>query len=110
MTPPAKPTEANYFVAKYRSAILLSAFAAQLGHYQYIRRTLPAAPLECVSGFARIGSIPRPLKAGTAWAAVFITLLTQITLAERTIRDYSDPVITAISQRKPWTRTSDEVL
>lgn len=108
MAPPSRPTAIDSFFANYQSPILVSTFAAQVCHYQYIHRTTPV--LESPSGFARIVSFPRPLRAGLGWAAVFVGLLTQITLAKKTIRDYSDPVIAVTNHKKPWARTVEEGL
>ncbi|KAH7369859.1 hypothetical protein BKA65DRAFT_544582 [Rhexocercosporidium sp. MPI-PUGE-AT-0058] len=107
MAPPP-PTATDRFFAKYQSPILMTTFATQVLHYQYIRRTTPA--FESPAASFRISSIPRPLRAGLGWAAVFVGLLTQITLAKKTIRDYSDPVIAIATQRKPWARTAEEGL
>ncbi|KAL2072236.1 hypothetical protein VTL71DRAFT_11579 [Oculimacula yallundae] len=107
MTPPP-PTAADRFFATYQSPILMSAFATQVLHHQYIRRTTPT--YESPAASFRITSIPRPLRAGLGWAAVFVGLLTQITLAKKTIRDYSDPVIAVTAQRKTWARKVEEGL
>jgi len=41
---------------------------------------------------------------------VFIGLLTKITLAQKTVRDYSDPVVALASQRKQWRSPAQEGL
>ena len=105
---PLPPTATDRFFANYQSPILMTTFATQVLHHQYIRRTTPA--YESPAASFRITSIPRPLRAGLGWAAVFVGLLTQITLAKKTIRDYSDPVIAISTQRKPWTRKVEEGL
>ena len=77
----------------------MGTFATQICHYQYIRRTQPAFDS---ANALKPGSFPRTLKAGLGWAVVFIGLLTQVTLAKKTVRDYSDPIIALASQRKQW--------
>jgi hypothetical protein len=54
--------------------------------------------------------MPRTLKAGLGWAVVFIGLLTEITLAKKIVRDYSDPVVKVASQRKVWGKAAPEGL
>jgi hypothetical protein len=109
MAPPAKqPSSTDYFFARNQMPILLGAFATQVGHYQYIRRTTPA--VESYSNSVKSAPIPRALRAGLGWAAVFVGLLTQITLAKKTVRDYSDPVIAQALQKKAWKRPSPEGL
>lgn len=109
MAPSTKqPTSIDYFFARNQMPILLGTFATQVGHYQYIRRTTPA--VETYSNFVKAAPIPRALRAGLGWAAVFVGLLTQITLAKKSVRDYSDPIIAQSLQKKVWKRPSPEGL
>ncbi|CZS92610.1 uncharacterized protein RAG0_04873 [Rhynchosporium agropyri] len=101
MAPPP-PTAIDRFFATYQSPILMTTFGIQVLHHQYIRRTTPTYVSSAAS--FRITSIPRPLRAGLLWGAVFVGLLTQITLAKKAIRDCSDPVIAVGTQRKLWAR------
>ena len=78
----------------------MSAFATQVCHYQYIRRTEPA--IESSSTIVRSASFPRPLRAGLGWAVVFVGLLTKITFAKIAIRDSSDPILAHSAIRKAW--------
>jgi hypothetical protein len=78
----------------------MSAFATQVGHYQYIKRTVPAT--EWAPNTARIASFPRPLRAGLGWAVVFLGLLTKITLAHKAVGDFRDPVVKHSLERKQW--------
>jgi hypothetical protein len=50
------------------------------------------------------------LRAGLGWAVVFIGLLTQITLAKKTVRDHSDPVLAVAAEKKRWKRKVQEGL
>ncbi|EKD15055.1 solute carrier family 25 protein [Drepanopeziza brunnea f. sp. 'multigermtubi' MB_m1] len=109
MAPPPPPTAMDKLCAKYQSPILMGTFALQVAHHQYIRRTTPTyEPLS--STFPRLASVPRPLRAGLGWAAIFLGLLTQITLAKRSIRDSSGPVLPVSAQRKHWVKKSEEAL
>jgi uncharacterized integral membrane protein len=109
MAPSTKqPTSIDYFFARNQMPILLGTFATQVGHYQYIRRTTPA--VESYSNSIKAAPIPRALRAGLGWAAVFVGLLTQITLAKKSVRDYSDPIIAQSLQKKVWKRPSPEGL
>lgn len=108
MAPPPRPTAVDHFFARYQNPILMGAFATQVGHYQYIRRTSPA--FETVSSTVKAPAIPRTLRAGLGWAVVFIGLLTEITLAKKAVRDYSDPVVALASQRKQWRSPAQEGL
>ena len=78
----------------------MGAFATQVCHYQYIKRTAPAA--EWAPNTARAASFPRPLRAGLGWAVVFIGLLTKVTLAQKAVGDYKDPVVKHSLERKQW--------
>jgi len=108
MAPPPRPSTVDNFFARYQNPILMGTFAAQVGHHQYIRHTSPA--FEAASISIKNPSIPRTLRAGLGWAVVFLGLLTKITLAKKTIRDYSDPVVALASQRKEWRRPIQEGL
>jgi hypothetical protein len=109
MAPSTKqPTSIDYFFARNQMPILLGTFATQVGHYQYIRRTNPA--VETYSNSVKAAPIPRALRAGLGWAAVFVGLLTQITLAKKTVRDHSDPIIAQSLQKKVWKHPSPEGL
>jgi hypothetical protein len=54
--------------------------------------------------------MPRTLKAGLGWAVVFLGILTEITLAKKTVREYSDPVMKIATHRKVWGKASQEGL
>jgi hypothetical protein len=110
MAPPPRPSSLDYFFARNQTPIIFSAFGLQVCHYQYIKRTQPAFEASRTLASASLASMPRTLKAGLGWAAVFVTLLTEVTLAKKTIRDYSDPVIKVSSQRKVWAKASQEGL
>lgn len=84
----------------------MSAFATQVLHWQYIRRTEPAIES---SSAVRAASFPRPLRAGLGWAVVFVGLLTKITFAKIAIRDSSDPIITQ-TLRRPWSKAPEQGL
>jgi hypothetical protein len=103
MAPPPRPTATDHFFANNQTPIIFSTFALQVGHYQYIKRSQPV-----LGAFSLSIGLPRPLRAGLGWMAVFMCLMTKITLAKKTIRDYSDPVIALKSHRKPWTRSAAE--
>ncbi len=105
MAPPPRPSSVDNFFARYQHSILMGTFVAQVGHHQYIRHTSPA--FEAVNS-VRAPAIPRTLRAGLGWAVVFVGLLSKITLAKKTIRDYSDPVVALASQRKEWRRPVQE--
>ncbi|KAE8449990.1 hypothetical protein EG329_007129 [Mollisiaceae sp. DMI_Dod_QoI] len=109
MAPPNRPSNIDNFFARYQNPILGAAFASQVLHYQFIRRSQPAID-SGITPSVRSTSFPRPLRAGLGWAVVFIGLLTKITLAKKTIRDFSDPIITAKSEQKQWKTTSKEGL
>jgi hypothetical protein len=109
MAPPTRPSNVDTFFARYQNPILGATFATQVLHYQYIRRTQPAID-SGVSTAVRSSSFPRPLRAGLGWAVVFIGLLTKITLAKKSIRDYSDPIIAAKAEKKQWKHASKEGL
>lgn len=109
MAPPTRPSDIDNFFARYQNPILGATFATQVLHYQYIRRTQPAID-SGISTAVRSSYFPRPLRAGLGWAVVFVGLLTQITLAKKSIRDYSDPIIAAKIDRKEWKFTSKEGL
>jgi hypothetical protein len=108
MAPPPRPSSLDNFFARYQNPILMGTFAGQVTHYQYIRHSSPA--FETVSSSVKGLAIPRTLRAGLGWAVVFIGLLTKITLAKKTVRDYSDPVVALASQRKEWRRPVQEGL
>jgi len=103
-----RPTTADRFFANYRYPILMTTFATQVLHHQYIQRTTPS--YESSSGSFKTTSLPRPLRAGLLWAVVFAGLLTKITLAQQTIRDYSDPVIALAAQKKIWKKAPEKPL
>jgi hypothetical protein len=105
MAPPSRPTSNDHFFSKHQIPILGGTFALQVGHYQYIRQTSPM--LEVPTSFRNF-TFPRPLRAGLGWAAVFVGLLTRITLAKKRIRDYSDPIIALKHQKKHWIPKSQE--
>ncbi len=96
----------DHFFADKQNPILCGTFALQVGHYQYIKRTQPAFG----SAVASIGSfgLPRPLRAGLGWMAVFAVLMTKVTLAKKTIRDYSDPIVAHRTHRKSLSRATHE--
>jgi len=105
MSPP-NPTIVDRFFAQNQYPILMTTFAAQVLHHQYIRKTQPAFEL---SGSAvKTSSFPRPLRAGLAWALVFTGLLTKITLSKQAVRDHTDPLITHSSLKTPWKRVSED--
>jgi hypothetical protein len=108
MAPPPRPSSLDNFFARYQTPILGTTFAGQVAHHQYIRHTTPA--FETLSNSIKVPAIPRTLRAGLGWAAVFIGLLTKITFAKKTIRDFSDPVVALASQRKEWRRPVQERL
>jgi hypothetical protein len=109
MTPPRRPTSFDYFLARYQYPIVASTIGLHFAHHQYIRRTEPA--LELAGGFGRPTiSLPRPLKAGLAWAVVLTAVLTKTTLAQRAVVNYSDPVSTLSSERKQWMRIPEASL
>jgi hypothetical protein len=108
MAPPPRPSSLDNFFARYQNPILMGTFAGQVAHHQYIRHSSPA--FETVSSSVKGPAIPRTLRAGLGWAVVFIGLLTKITLAKKTVRDYSDPVVALASQRKEWRRPVQEGL
>jgi len=108
MAPPPRPSPVDNFFARFQTPILISTFAAQVAHHQYIRHTSPA--FETLSGSVRAPAIPRTLRAGLGWAVVFVGLLTKITLAKQTVRDYSDPIVALAAQRKEWRRPAQEGL
>jgi hypothetical protein len=108
MAPPPRPSSIDNFIARYQTPILGTTFAGQVAHHQYIRHTTLA--FETLSSSIKVPAIPRTLRAGLGWAAVFIGLLTKITLAKKTIRDYSDPVVALASQGKEWRRPVQEGL
>lgn len=83
----------------------MTTFAGQVLHHQFIRRAETAVTSS--TGSIRASSFPRPLKAGLGWALVFIGLITQITLAQTRIRDYSDPIVAHSLQRKQWNRVQE---
>ncbi|TVY30928.1 Mitochondrial basic amino acids transporter [Lachnellula hyalina] len=103
MAPP--PTQIDFFFARYQTPILMGAFATQICHHQYIKRTEPSIA-SSVKGAVRATNFPRTLRAGLGWGVVFLGLLTEITLAKQTIRDHTDPVL-AQSLQKKWKRTSE---
>jgi hypothetical protein len=105
---PPRPSSVDHFFAQYQNPILMGTFAGQVAHYQYIRHTTPT--FETLSNSIKAPAIPRTLRAGLGWAVVFIGLLTKITLAKKTIRDYSDPVVALASRRKEWRRPAPEGL
>lgn len=74
----------------------MTTLTLQIGHFQYIKRTQPAP----ASSAARNTYLPRSLRAGLAWAVVWAGLLTQITLAEKAIIGYADPVNTQSEKSK----------
>jgi len=82
----------------------MTTFATQFLHHQYIKKTTPA--YESFNWSPRTISVPRPLKAGLAWAAVFGALLTKITLSQKIVNDYSDPVIAVTSRKTMWEKAS----
>jgi hypothetical protein len=108
MAPPPRPSPLDNFFARFQNPILGGTFAAQVAHYQYIRHTSPA--LETASSSVKAPALPRTLRAGLGWAVVFVGLLTKITLAKKTVRDYSDPLLVLASQRKEWRRPAQEGL
>lgn len=85
----------------------MGTFAIQVGHHQYLKRTEPsiASPATATSRTANF-PFPRTLRAGLGWGAVFLGLLTQITLAKQAVRDHTDPVLAHPLQRKSWKGTS----
>jgi hypothetical protein len=91
MTAPRRPTTTERFFAQYQYPILLSTFGLQVCHHQYIKRS--QLVFQLTTGSVKTASLPRPLTAGLVWAAVFAGLLTKITLSNKVLRDYSDPVI-----------------
>jgi len=105
MSPP-NPTIVDRFFAENQYPILMTTFAAQVLHHQYIRKTQPA--FELSSSAVKTSSFPRPLRAGLAWALVFTGLLTKITLSKQAVRDHTDPLITHSSLKRPWKRVSED--
>lgn len=103
MAPPS--TSRELFFARYQTPILLSTFAVQVGHHQYIKRTEPLIA-SSAAGTIRT-NFPRTLRAGLGWGLVFLGLLTEITLAKQAVRDSTDPILANSLQRKPWKRTSE---
>ncbi|TVY34253.1 Solute carrier family 25 member [Lachnellula occidentalis] len=103
MAPP--PTETELFFARYQTPILMGAFATQICHHQYIKRAEPSIA-SSVKGAIKTTNFPRMLRAGLGWGVVFLGLLTEITLAKKAIRDYTDPVLahhlTYTSRIKPY--------
>ncbi|TVY59681.1 hypothetical protein LSUE1_G009029 [Lachnellula suecica] len=100
MVPPPSPID--LFFARYQTPILMSAFATQVCHHQYIKRTEPSIA-SSVSGTLRAANFPRTLRAGLGWGVVFLGLLTEITLAKQAVIDYKDPIL----QRKAWKGPSE---
>lgn len=107
MAPPPRPSTLDYFFARNQTPIVFSTFGLQLCHYQYIKRTQPAFEASRTLATASLNSMPRTLKAGLGWAVIFVGLLTEITLAKKIVRDYSDPVVKIASQRKVWAKTQE---
>jgi hypothetical protein len=97
---PTRPTTLDRFFAKHQYPILMGTFATQVLHYQFIRRAELA--VDSPTGSVRASSFPRPLRAGLAWGLVFVGLLTKITLSQKTVRDYSDPIVAHSLQKKQW--------
>jgi len=110
MAPPPRPSRTDYFFARNQNAIIFSTFGLQVCHYQYIKRTSPAVEVSRTLASASLSSIPRTLKAGLGWGALMVGILTEITLAQKTVRDYSDPVRKIAAQRKVWEKKSEEGL
>lgn len=100
MAPPRRPSTLDLFFAKNQNPILFSTFGLQICHYQYIKRTQPAVETARTLATASFTSVPRTLRAGLGWAVLFMGLLTKITLAKRTVREYSDPVAKLAAHRK----------
>lgn len=100
----SRPTTIDHFFSNYQYPILMSAFATQVCHYQYIRRAEPAIE----SSSIRAASFPRPLRAGLGWAVVFVGLLTRITIAKIVIRDYSDPTLNQLPLRNAWRKVPEQ--
>jgi len=105
---PTRPTTIDHFFSKYQYPILMGTFATQVLHHQYIQRTSPA--IESPVGSVRTSSFPRPLRAGLAWAVVFAGLLTKITLSQKTVTNYKDPIVAHSLERKQWSRSPKESL
>ncbi|CAG8954165.1 hypothetical protein HYFRA_00005784 [Hymenoscyphus fraxineus] len=101
----APPSAFDLFCANNQTPILIGAFATQVAHHQYIKKTTPA-----IASINTSFHIPRPLKAGLGWGVVFIGLLTQITIAKQAVRNHADPVLAHSRQRKPWKRNIEEGL
>jgi hypothetical protein len=104
--PVLSPSPVDRFFSNYQFPILMSAFAAQVCHHQYIRRSEPA--LDYSVSVIRTG-FPRPLRAGLGWAVVFAGLLTRITIAKIAIRDSSDPIL-AQPALGPWKKEAEQGL
>jgi len=111
MAPPP-PSALDTLLSTHQTPILLSAFATQVAHYQFILRADPSfsssAPYH-VSSVFRSGrfAIPRPLRAGLGWAVVFVALLTRITVAKERVREArgrGDPVLRKPVLRDSWAR------
>jgi hypothetical protein len=87
----------------------MGTFATQVLHHQYIKRTTPAYESYSLVSL-RPTALPRPLRAGLAWAVVFGAILTKITISQKIVRDYTDPVVFQASQKRPWKRVTEESL
>lgn len=109
MAPPTRPSSIDNFFVQHQGTILASAFATQVLHYQYIRRTQPIIDSGLASAI-RTTNFPRSLRAGLGWGVVFIGLLTQITLAKRTVREFSDPISAMQRERRQWTQSPKDNL
>ncbi|KAG9237839.1 hypothetical protein BJ875DRAFT_492940 [Amylocarpus encephaloides] len=106
MSAPPPPSRLDVFFTNNQTPILAGAFATQVCHHQYIKRSEPAIASTISS--SRAAFLPRPLKAGLAWGVVFVGLLTQITLAKQAVRDHKDPVLTQALRKQSWKRTTEE--
>ena len=78
----------------------MTTFGTQVLHHQYIKKT--TSSFESVGWSYGTVSVPRPLRAGLAWALVFGGLLTKIALSQKKVNDYSDPVIAVSSRKTMW--------
>lgn len=104
MTPPSRPTSIDRFFAQYQYPLVATTLGLHFAHHQYIKRTEPA--LQLAGGFGRTSSFTRPLRAGVAWAAILVAVLTKTTLSQRAVTNFSDPVAALSSQRRPWVTIS----
>lgn len=109
-----RPTSLDYFVNSYKLPIFMGMFSVQTIHNQYILRTVPAIAAGRSTGIRGLAS-PRFLRAGIAWAAAYGLLLVKISLADRAIQRYRDPLVVHPTQERTWkdpvhgSETSDEL-